>query len=201
VPYNTDMNVSDPDPTIGTFTFKHLTLRNSPTVGAKMTGWTSSMRSKLGIDLGAELDYTRFTPSLKQNSEPQIVNSSAGLMQGDLETVKSPITAHIAAVNLLVRRPFGSSPDFPSGRWYPYLGIGGGAEIAHARIEETNASATDTSGMWQALAGVKLFLNKHVAFFAEYKNTYAKHTFTFDSSPQRLTIHANHVVGGLAFHF
>ncbi|HTU02108.1 MAG TPA: hypothetical protein VMG58_09840, partial [Candidatus Sulfotelmatobacter sp.] len=96
----------------------------------------------------------------------------------------------------LLRHPFGVTPDLPQGRWYPYLGIGGGAEIAQKKGTpvfsltgmafapgpvsiRVGDSATDTAAVLQLLAGLKIFFTRHVALFGEYKFTHADHTFRY----------------------
>jgi hypothetical protein len=69
------------------------------------------------------------------------------------------------AVSLLFRYPIWATTDLPHGRWYPYVGIGGGFQ--RARLSTQGYEETSYSPLFQGLVGVKFFLIKHVAIFGE----------------------------------
>ncbi|WP_447977165.1 outer membrane protein [Candidatus Nitrospira bockiana] len=201
IPLQQDLTVTDSDPTIGdNYTAKNLSLKHSPSLGLKATAWTSAVRDRLGIDLGLELDYMHFRPTLKEQ-DADATGSDVDSPVVGVTTSRTRLRAHLIALNVMVRWPLGVSPAFPHGRWYPYVGAGGGVQITRAIAAESGMSDTSTAALWQALAGVKFFVTRHVALFGEYKHTYADHAFTFGTSRQELTVQANHLLAGLAFHF
>ena len=119
---------------------------------------------------------------------------------------------NVLAANLLFRYPIWPTAEMPQGRWYPYIGVGVGVERARLSDYATNHQETDYAPAFQGLAGIKFFLIKNFALFAEWKRTTAWHTFdydgaTFNGAPvplgfsERWTIASNLVVGGIALHF
>lgn len=167
-----------------------------------MTGWTAARRAG-GLDFGIELDYTYFRPSIKE----QTVRISGSDILGPfgpndaIDTNKIAITSHTAAINFLMRWPLGVTPELPHGRWYPYIGIGEGVEIARGEAAIVQTKDTSIAGVRQLLAGIKIFLTRRLAIFSEYKNAFAKHTFTFGTQQDQLTMNVNHFAGGLSMHF
>ncbi len=173
-------------------------LSTSHSVGGKAGLWFTAPRKALGLDLGIELDVTNFVPNQKAG---QVLTTTGG---GLVATNSVDLNATFIGINVLARLPVGITPELPNGRWFPYLGLGGGVQ----RLSFQTAGSTegrDTSPAFQALGGFKVFLFKHVAVFAEGKYTYASHTLQFQGPgtafSDKLTIRAVHGVGGLSFHF
>src|SRR5262249_9061739 len=147
----------------------------------------------------------------------------AGPPPGPLDPAfKFDVSVVDIGVNIMGRYPLLQSPVFPRGRLQPYIGIGPALFITS--IEDTRpdsdvnslGSKTLTFGGFQVLGGVKFFLLKKLALFAEYKFTH----FTADLSGvpgggQSATssvaasfslsatqnIDASHFYGGIAYHF
>lgn len=199
IPFDPHFDVTDPA-TSTDFTAKDLGLDNSLSFGGKIGAWNTATRRTIGLDFGAEIDVTRFTPDF----DPQRVNASGTLAGAAITTFQLPtkldVNATIVAVNLLVREVRGLAPDLPHGRWQAYIGIGGGFEIVHADLLG-GGDDTDTSPALQVLAGLKIFFNRYVAIFAEYKFSHADHTFQVGTRKNQFSLSANHVAGGLAIHF
>ena len=100
------------------------------------------------------------------------------------------------AVNFIAR--------YPGRTFQPYVGAGVGAAIAHIGDTPTVRSDTDSSVAWNVLAGLRAFVTPQIAIFGEYKYTGA--TFTFDQAFGDLggfsgNYRAQHVLGGLSYHF
>jgi hypothetical protein len=197
IPSTTDMSQADLT-TNTNFTAKGVQRDSSASYGGKVTGWTTATRAKTGLDVGIELDYTHFSPDRpSQTTGANGINagapvSSARLLQNDMGV-------RIVAVNALVRWPIGVTEALPHGRWYPYVGIGGGTQRASLRLSDGREEA-NTALMAEGLAGMKLFFTRRVAVFTEYKYTYADHTFLFDNTRSEI-IRAQHWIFGLALHF
>lgn len=202
LPSKTDVTEVGPGTNVTIFDVK---LDNSPSIGGKIGMYTTQFRAGTGIDFGFELDITNFTPDQKGN---QIRNASGTLLGVPVTAV---VTSHIninstlIAVNLLARKPFGVTQDFPNGRWSPYVGIGGGIQTTTFEPPGTIEKGRQTDPAFQGLAGVKAFLTQHVALFGEYKFTHASHTFETQSGgaiiTDKFTFNVNHFVGGIAIHF
>ncbi len=93
---------------------------------------------------------------------------------------------------------------YPGRTLQPYVGAGIGAAIAHIGNTPTVRSDTDVAAAWNVLAGLRAFLTPHIAVFGEYKYTGA--TFKFDGAFGDLggfsgNYRAQHVLGGLSYHF
>jgi len=179
--------------------------KNSAAFGGKIQAWTTLARAKTGLDFGAEVDVTQLYPDIKGRPPAGSVGPGPGAGRLGTGEGEMEISSTIVAVNLLRRRPFGASEIFPNGRWQPYIGIGGGAEVTHAERRLDGIKDTDIAPALQVLSGVKVFLWRNIALFAEYKFTRAAHFFEFNTRPlprtEEITFSVNHVVGGIAFHF
>jgi hypothetical protein len=154
-------------------------LENSPSIGGKLGLWFTAPRKTLGIDVGAEFDVTNYTPDTP----------------GTLA-----LNATYFGINVLTRLPMGVTPELPNGRWFPYLGLGGGGH--RLSMEVLGDKGRSTAPAFQGLGGVKVFLTKHFAVFVEGKFIYAPHSQGVQSSaPIDITLSSVHGVGGLSFHF
>jgi hypothetical protein len=180
------------------FTAQDVKLDSSGSYGMKLTAWTTALRPKNGFDLGIEIDHTRFSADTRAQTV-----SASGMSQGNAVPSafvnKNEVGVRTIAVNALFRIPYGITEALPHGRWYPYLGVGGG--VQHATMRRTDGSEDSNSALLvQGLAGIKIFVVRHVAIFGEYKFTYADHSFVFDLTRNE-TIQAHHMTFGVALHF
>lgn len=198
MPFKTNLSQKSP---IVDVTHKDAELENSAVFGGKITAYTTATRRRFfGLDLGAEIDITRFSPSLKQ----QVLDTTGTAFNGIPINTRQGVsaadtTATIVAVNFLARKPFGVTKEMPMGRWYPYVGVGGGIQMTST--SSRGFSDSDKSPVIQVPAGVTVFLTRHIALFGEYKYTRASHTFTLGPVTSELSVASNNFVGGLAIHF
>ena len=162
----------------------NLEMESSPSFGGKIGMWFTAPRKALGIDIGAEIDVTHFNPD------------TPGPLQ---------LNATYVGFHLLARVPMGVTPELPNGRWFPYVGVGGGVQRLTFEAPRSTSEDSDNAGAFQGLWGVKVFLSKHIAVFGEGKYTHATHRMNFQSGfatgPLDLKVHAVHGVGGLSLHF
>lgn len=167
----------------GTTIWSHYQLERSPSFGGKVGMWFTAPRRTLGIDIGAEIDVTNFHPDTP----------------GTLE-----LNATYFGIHVLARVPMGVTQELPNGRWFPYIGVGGGGQRLAFEAPGTT-EGRHTAPAFQGLWGAKVFLSKHIAVFGEGKYTRASHTMEFQYGsvivPFDLTVHALHGVGGLSIHF
>ncbi|WP_447979457.1 outer membrane protein [Candidatus Nitrospira bockiana] len=198
IPFKTDLRQTDPAE-MQDILVKDLSLKSSLTYGGKLTVWKAPPSIQDRVNFGVELDITRYSPDQKEQILPAS-GSTGGISVSQVQTSNTTETYTIVAINFLMRWPFGVSPELPNGRWYPYVGIGGGVQIARSKLP-TGERDTDISGVRQLLAGAKVFITRNVAVFGEYKNTYARHTFEFGSTQDQSTAHINHFTAGLSLHF
>jgi hypothetical protein len=170
-------------------------LDNSPSFGGKVGMWFTAPRKTLGIDVGAEIDVTNFYPDQKAG---QVLMTNVGI---PVVTNAVDLNATYFGIHVLARLPMGVTSELPNGRWFPYIGVGGGGQ----RLSFQPAGATEgreTAPAFQGLGGVKVFLSKHIAVFGEGKFTRAEHTLEFQGGGSvDLTVQAAHGVGGVSFHF
>lgn len=182
------------------FSFPGLTLRdveldNNPSLGAKLGIWITAPRKTLGIDIGAEIDVTSFHPYA---SSGQVVSTNLGLGQ-----FVSTFDFHALyfGVNVLARIPMGVTPELQNGRWFPYIGVGGGGLRLTFQLPGRNESQS-MAPAFQGVGGVKVFFTKHFAAFAEGKFIHASNSIEVQGSGSGdLTINSVHGVVGLSFHF
>ncbi|MDR4465682.1 MAG: hypothetical protein MRJ66_15595 [Nitrospira sp.] len=177
---------------------------DNTTFGAKLTAWHLPRKYSWQPQIGLEIDWTRFTADVPSG---QVVPGfgtflSTGTPIGFVLLGVTPeFAVDTMAVNLLFRYPIWATEDMPQGRWYPYVGIGGGAQ--RARLSRQGYEETSYSPSVQALTGLKFFVIKYLAVFAEAKWTQGWHTFKYetDSYWERYSISTIHLVGGVAVHF
>jgi opacity protein-like surface antigen len=199
-PFKTDFIQTGPGVNINA---RDLKLEESASIGGKVGFWMTGARAKTSLDFGAELDVMNFNPDFKAG---QRLNGTANGVPTTITLLADgDINATLYAVNLLVRLPIGVTPDTPHGRWFPYLGIGGGFQTT-SFCRACSKEAVDTAPAFQGLAGVKVFLFKQLALFGEYKFTHAVHTFETEifgggRIKDELDFNVNHFVGGLSLHF
>jgi hypothetical protein len=187
-PFKTDISLAG-------VTLNDVKLDNSPSVGGKIGMWITAPRKTMGIDVGVEVDVTDFNPDA---SSGQILSSSLGPVM-TIATLN--LHATYFGINLMARLPLGVEPELPNGRWFPYIGVGGGGQRLTFQAPGTN-EGRDTAPAFQGLGGVKVFLTKHIAAFAEGKFIHASHSLEVEGGGSvDLTLNSVHGVGGLSFHF
>jgi hypothetical protein len=168
---------------------KDAELDHSPSFGGKVGLWFTGPRKTVGIDLGTEIDVTNFNPNLPGG---QLLDSNIGLVR---TTNTINLNATYFGINVLARFPMDATPELPNGRWFPYIGVGGGAQRVTAHTSSIRVS--DTAPAFQGLGGVKVFLSKYIAVFAEGKFIHASHSFEGIATADLNTFHA---VGGVSLH-
>ena len=189
-------------------TANDVNLNDAPTFGGKLTAWHLPRRYKWQPQIGLELDWTRFTADL----HPQTVSATGGTVSVpgmELKTIEFLVprdfSVNVLAANLLFRYPIGATPEMPQGRWYPYVGAGLG--VQRATLSVVGFQETSYSPAVQGLVGVKFFLIKNLAIFAEIKRTTGWNKFDFEGAGvppgyfEKNTISSNHFVAGVALHF
>jgi opacity protein-like surface antigen len=177
-------------------------------------------RDVLGGNVGAELDVYHFEP----NFGAQIVDFSgtfAGVNGNSRIRLQSAnIDATAVTVNLLYRFRLLSAPQYPRGRFQPYVGVGGGAFIAEIETRTSTFDVnkriddTDVRPGIQALGGARFFLARNIALFAEYKFIHTEtFSFTFkesgtisgfpvtETARDRASLTSHLFYGGIGFHW
>lgn len=184
-------------------TLKDVDLDNSVLFGGKAGYFFESWPY-----FGLEVDGYHFTP----DAGPQTVDASGTFL--GLPVVGATINDNVDigvtgfALNAILRGFSGISEAFPRGRLQSYIGAGPGVFIG--KLESLVLTAkdddTDTVVGGQGLVGMKFFLTKNLAFFAEYKYMITdKFEFKLSDGPVSATvktsISAHLAYGGIAFHF
>lgn len=178
---------------------------DAPSWGAKATAWYLHKQHDWQPQVGIELDWTRFISARHaQTTGGSGTTNSPGTQIGAISfSDRTDYSTNIVALNLLFRYPIGVSASLPEGRWYPYVGIGGGVQRTRSTNSSFGAQELSHAPEWQALAGVKLFLFRNLALFGEWKRTSATHKFSENFPDYQIStpIVSNHLTGGLALHF
>ncbi len=118
---------------------------------------------------------------------PAVGNNFNGVTDpdGSFQGTTTEMQGIYVGSNFLIRYPMAISEAYPNGRWYPYVGIGGGAhQMAYeARWNPWGCvcrtpitDQRDTTVAFQAVGGFKVHLFKYVAAFAEAKYLHAHHS-------------------------
>lgn len=198
--------------------FDEVDFHDSFLVGAKLGYFFTN--PVLGGHLGSELEFYYTEPTASR----QTVTFS-GTMFGvpttsELSIQSARFEVFTVALNLLYRLPLFTSGEHPYGRLQPYIGAGAGAFIAtmHTRTSPFDSNKdiedTDVQPGVQALAGLKFFLFRNVALFAEYRFVQTDE-FTFDFKAQgtvggipmtetardRSDLTQHHIAFGIAIHW
>ena len=196
MPFNTDRRVDD-NTLNNHFTVLDAAYGNSKTLGGKIGMWFPGTRRFSAVDLGVELDVTNYQPDIQAGTRRATGPVNGVPVTGtSTRAAKTDVNSTILAVNGLVRLPMYVSPEFPHGRFYPY--IGGGIGMQNSSYDSDGRAPHDLA--LQGLAGVQILLTRRVALFAEYKFTHAQQTFTFGSQDQTINFDVSHLVAGLAVH-
>lgn len=176
-------------------------LTSSTSFGGRVTAWRLSDDHVLP-EIGFGLDFVAYESELPTQTV-QGDGSVGGIPAIFTVALLSPITftSYGGSVTFQARYPVGASPAFPEGRWYPYMGLGGGAQ--RTKADWAGDSDWDVGPFVQGFVGVKVFLARHLALFTEYKRTHASHDFNFSEQGAKLDLSfdVNHVVAGLGVHF
>jgi hypothetical protein len=187
-PFKTDISLDG-------LTLHNVKLDNSPSFGGKIGMWITAPRKTLGIDVGVEVDVTNFNPDAS-SGQALSSNVGPGVLLATLD-----LNATYFGINVLARLPVGVTPDLPNGRWFPYIGLGGGGQRLTFQAPGTN-EGRDTAPAFQGLGGVKVFITKNIAAFAEGKFIHASHSLRVEGGGSvDLTLNSVQGVGGLSFHF
>jgi opacity protein-like surface antigen len=186
-------------------------LRFSETERTKARGATYDTSPVVGLKTGvcpsffpyvcAEIDFDYFQPTL---SAQRIAGTTQTTFTANGSTF-GPFTSNTATLpsadidvwdlglNLIGRFGFLPEADFPLGRRL-HLYLGGGPSViwtraknvctgfAGAPAEACGGNDTDTSVGVQALAGVRFFITRNLAVFAEYKFKHWASDFAFSSA-------------------
>jgi opacity protein-like surface antigen len=156
-------------------------------VGAKFGYFFT--RPFLGGHFGTELEFYYTEP---EASSQTVTFSGTGVgvpPNGQVTTPSVTFEVFTVALNLLYRFPLITSEAFPNGRLQPYVGVGAGAFIATMETRTTPLDSnvrvedTDVKPGVQALGGLKFFVTRNVALFAEYRFAQTDE-FTFDFKAQ-----------------
>lgn len=189
LPFRTDISFGGP-------TIYDVKLDSSPSFGGKIGMWLTAPRKTLGVDVGVEIDGTVFFNPDAQRG--QILPSSLGpaILVSTLD-----LHAKYIGLNVIARLPIDVTTNLPNGRWFPYIGVGGGAQHLLFQTPRTT-DGSDTSPAIQGLWGLKVFVTKHIAVFAEGKFIHAAHSIPIAGGGSvDLTLSGLHGVGGLSVHF
>ena len=92
----------------------------------------------------------------------------------------------------------------PGRTFQPYVGAGIGMAIARIGETATIRSDTDTSAAWNLLVGLRAFVTPRIAVFTEYRYTGTSLQFDHAFGPDggfAGNYRAQHVLGGLSYHF
>ena len=189
-------------------------------IGGNAGIWFPTRNKLLGLDLGSEIegfiwypDVACCRPGFNGTLNPD----------GSFEGTTTEIQGIYVGANFLLRVPMAISEAYPNGRWFPYVGVGGGAHQLAYRMGGSRGATfanplTDqrnTAPAFLAKGGIKVHLFKYLAAFAEAKYTHAFHdelgTDRFGVSQPfadgqfldlyESTIRTIHVHAGLSLHF
>jgi opacity protein-like surface antigen len=199
-------------------TFSDVDFRNSPLIGAKLGYFLNY--PVLGGNFGAELESYYTEPHASRQTVTFSGNAMGTPSTFPISIQHASFEVFAVAVNVLYRYPLLTSPEYPYGRFQPYVGLGGGAFIStmHTRTSPLDHNHfiedTDVAPGLQVLGGLKAFVLKNVALFAEYRfvdtadfNFHFKEPGTVGGAPvtetarDRSSLIQHQAVFGIAIHW
>jgi opacity protein-like surface antigen len=157
---------------------------------------------------GIGLDVFRFNANIPtQTVDTTILGATA---PATLQAIN--VSVNVVAFDIVrLRYPFLASPEYPKGRFRPY--VTAGPAIFRVRAtnigngELTTQPGTDSSTGYKAGAGLSWQLTKGAAIFGEYRYTHV-HTepvlqgaITGLRVPLQFDLNTHHVVAGVSFSF
>jgi opacity protein-like surface antigen len=195
-------------------TFKDIEVDSTLVFGGK-AGYFFSGKI-LGGNLGIELDASHFRADV--DSQTVRFSGQAFGLPVDIDTTVQEAHADVTTVGLtaLYRLALWESAALPNGRVQPYIGVGVAAFIATFETrtsvfpDNVDLSETDVEPGIQAIGGLKVFLTRHLALFAEYKFFQTtEFTFRFEETQGPITetardrsdLTGHQVYGGIAVHW
>jgi opacity protein-like surface antigen len=99
----------------------------------------------------------------------------------------------------MVRWPLGRTAERPTGRWLPYVGVGGGDQ--RVRILRPEPLFTSHAPTIQAMAGAEARLSRRVGVFGEYRFERVRDRAVVDTTEINIKLRTNHLAGGVLIHF
>lgn len=149
-------------------------------IGGNAGIWFPTRDSLAGFDIGGEIEGYIWYPDVSCCRE----NYNARIESYGFEGTTTEIQGIYVGANIMIRKPMAISEAYPNGRWHPYIGVGGGAHQLAMRPggargatgDSPLSDQRDTAPAWTVKGGVKVFLLKYIAAFAEAKYTQAFHS-------------------------
>jgi opacity protein-like surface antigen len=157
-----------------------LALKDNIAYGLKIGGYFPSALQWLGLEL--EGFYNQ--PDIKTQTVTQTPGGPVGVQGTKLRV------AHFA-LNVLLR--------YPGHTFQPYVGVGGGANVAGLSENSTFSDEVVIAPAFNALGGLRIFLTERIALFGEVK--YNQATFKFNDNEFQTKYQTTMFMGGLSFHF
>ncbi len=158
-----------------------LALKSGLAYGLKIGGYFPGAANWLGLEFEGFFN------------QPDIKAQTATLTPGGSQQIDGTRmrVAHFA-VNLLAR--------YPGETFQPYVGIGGGVNVADiAQTPNTFSDDFTMAPSLNVLAGLRVFVTERIALFGEFKHN--RSTFKFSDNEFDATYRTNMFMAGLAFHF
>lgn len=147
-------------------------------IGGNAGIWFPTRNKLLGFDLGGEIEGFIWYPDV----DCCVPNFNGRILpDGAFEGTTTEMQGIYIGGNFMIRKPMAISEAYPNGRWFPYVGVGVGAQqIAYrpggfrgAGFENAITDQRNTSAAFLAKGGIKFHLFKYLAAFAEAKYTQA----------------------------
>ncbi|HEY7648408.1 MAG TPA: outer membrane beta-barrel protein [Methylomirabilota bacterium] len=199
-------------------TFDEVDFNDSPLIGGK-AGYFLNY-PVLGGHFGAEVEFYYTEPTASRQTVTFNGTFLGAPATFPLSIQHAYFEVYTVALNALYRYPVFTGPDYPFGRLQPYAGLGLGAFIStmYTRTSPLDHNRyihdTDVAPGLQVIGGLKAYVVKHVAFFAEYRYVdTADFNFNFEKSGtvggfpatetarDRSSLTQHQLVFGLAIHF
>lgn len=172
---------------------EELSLDNAVVFGGKLGYWFEPPLFPPPFHFGLEVDALHFDAHFTADLTPTIEASAASDL-GLATTETGDLDVTVVGLNLLYRIPgILRTPRIPQGRLQPYVGVGPSIAIV--------TEDTDLKVGVQALAGVRLFLFRALALFAEYKFLHNELNFQLDDVEVETELNIHLLVGGVSLHF
>lgn len=159
---------------------RNVDYQNKQSIGGNAGIWFPTRNKLAGVDLGFEIEGYIWYPDVACCRENF---NGVTLPDGQFQGTTTEMQGIYVGPSIMFRYPLGISEAYPNGRWYPYIGVGGGAHqmafrpggTLGANFASPISDQRDTTVAFQAKGGFKVFLFKYLAAFAEAKYLHAHH--------------------------
>lgn len=154
-----------------------------------------------GVEWGAAFDVRTYRYDGEGGVPNHVYGTVGGMSIDEIQVSAGQDDARVTMIlgAFILRWPLARTAEQPSGRWIPYVGIGGGDQ--RVRILRPEPVFTSHGPTIQAMAGAEARLSRRVGVFGEYRFERVKDEAVVGTTEINIKLRTNHFAGGVLLHF